>query len=97
MASAWLQDHLLPCPFKYLTGIDCPGCGFQRAVLALFRGDISQSIALYPAAIPLIVIILYTLASQFYKLDTTQNTIRKTAYIGVAALIMVSYGLKMAH
>jgi len=97
MANAWLQDHLLPCPFKYLTGIDCPGCGFQRAVLALFRGDISQSIALYPAAIPLMVIILYTLGNRFYKLDTPKNTIRKTAYIGVAALIMVSYGLKMVY
>ncbi|WP_239018698.1 DUF2752 domain-containing protein [Sphingobacterium corticibacterium] len=27
------------CPFKTLTGLDCPGCGSQRAVHAILHGD----------------------------------------------------------
>lgn len=27
------------CPFKLLTGLDCPGCGGQRAVHAFLHGD----------------------------------------------------------
>lgn len=26
------------CPFKLVTGLDCPGCGSQRALMALLHG-----------------------------------------------------------
>ena len=32
--------HYPTCPFKALTGLDCPGCGSMRAVHALTRGQI---------------------------------------------------------
>lgn len=32
--------ELMPrCPFKWLTGFDCPACGNQRALYALLHGD----------------------------------------------------------
>lgn len=30
---------LPPCPFKAMTGFDCPGCGMTRGVYALMKGD----------------------------------------------------------
>lgn len=94
---AWLQDHLLPCPFKYFTGVDCPGCGFQRAVVALLKGNIAQSFSFYPAAIPLLLIFMYGIADGFYKLDTREGIIKKTSFVIAASIILVSYTLKMAH
>ena len=36
---------LMPkCPFKMLTGLDCPGCGFQRAMHALLHGHVAEAI-----------------------------------------------------
>ncbi|WP_158825261.1 DUF2752 domain-containing protein [Mucilaginibacter lacusdianchii] len=32
------------CPFHYLTGLDCPGCGSQRAIYALLHGNIIGAI-----------------------------------------------------
>jgi hypothetical protein len=32
------------CPFHYLTGLDCPGCGSQRAIYALLHGNIKGAI-----------------------------------------------------
>ncbi|HVW14816.1 MAG TPA: DUF2752 domain-containing protein [Mucilaginibacter sp.] len=91
----WLQGHLLICPFKYLTGIDCPGCGFQRSVLALVQGDMHQSFALYPPAIPLLLFFLYGIADGIFKLDTKTGAVKKTLFVIVGSMVLVSYGVKM--
>ena len=36
-------DALGPCAFKYLTGLDCPGCGGTRMVWFLLHADIPQA------------------------------------------------------
>ena len=39
------EQPLMPhCPFKLLTGLDCPGCGFQRATHALLHGHVREAI-----------------------------------------------------
>jgi hypothetical protein len=91
----WLQNHLLPCPFKYLTGIDCPGCGFQRAVIALLRGDLHQSFKLYPPAIPLLLFFAYGIADSLFKCDTPKDTVKKTLFMITGAIVLVSYGIKL--
>src|SRR3569833_2965488 len=94
---SWLQNHLIPCPFKYLTGIDCPGCGFQRSVIALIRGDFHKSFNLYPAAIPLILLATYVAADAYFKLDNSKNILKKTFFMIVGFLIIGSYCYKMWH
>ena len=34
--SVWMPK----CPFKLITGLQCPGCGGQRAAHALLQGDV---------------------------------------------------------
>lgn len=42
---------LMPrCAFHYLTGYQCPGCGFQRALHALLHGDIAAAWSYNPFA-----------------------------------------------
>jgi hypothetical protein len=91
----WLQEHLLPCPFKYFTGIDCPGCGFQRSVIALVQGDFHKSFQLYPPAIPLLLFFAYGILDYRLKLDTKNEIIKKTGYMIVGTIIMISYCIKM--
>lgn len=93
----WLQGHLLPCPFKYLTGIDCPGCGFQRSVIALIQGDFQKSFILYPPAIPLILFFLYGIADRLFKLDNEKAVIKKTVFMINGSFVLISYFLKMWH
>lgn len=33
------------CPFRFITGLPCPGCGMTRALLALLKGHLAESIA----------------------------------------------------
>jgi len=91
----WLQNHLLPCPFKYITGIDCPGCGFQRSVIALIQGNWYKSFILYPPAIPLLLFFAYGLADKFFKLDNSKDHYKKTFFIITGSIVLISYIFKM--
>lgn len=94
---SWLRDHLLPCPFKYITGLDCPGCGFQRAILALMQGNFNESFHLYPPAIPLLLLFIYGIADRFLKLDTEKGLLKKSLFVLVGWIVLISYGVKVWH
>ena len=92
----WLQNYLIPCPFKKLTGIDCPGCGFQRSVLALFSGQLHQSIVLYPATIPIVAAVIFSTFNGRLNL-TRYNAIKKGLFILSAIVVLVSYTIKITR
>lgn len=58
MFTTWLEQHMLPCPVKSHLHIDCPGCGSQRSIIALLRGDIAEAWNLYPPGIFLVLTML---------------------------------------
>lgn len=50
------------CPFLVLTGLECPGCGSQRAVHSLLHLDIVSAFrynALLVVSIPAVMVYLY--------------------------------------
>jgi hypothetical protein len=52
--------HYPLCPTKYLTGLDCPGCGGLRAVHSLMRGDLAGALdhnAMVVLLIPVVVVL----------------------------------------
>lgn len=87
--------YLLPCPFKYLTGYDCPGCGFQRAALALLKGDVHQSLQLYPPAIPIIATAIISIAANFWW-GARSKVVINTLFILTGVIIAISYGYKLS-
>lgn len=58
---------MLACSWKDTFGIECFGCGFQRSVLALFKGDLILSLSTYPATIPILFTFVYTTAHLLFK------------------------------
>ena len=55
---SWLEQHLSPCFFKSGFGIECPGCGMQRSLIALLKGEFFQSLQCHAALIPFLLTIL---------------------------------------
>lgn len=90
----WLSLHLLSCPFKSNFGIDCPGCGLQRSVLALLRGNFIDSFKLYPATLPLIFIVIFTFIH--LKVDFKFGAqLIKITFITIAVIILINYIYKI--
>lgn len=53
----WLENHLFSCFFKSHFGMECPGCGMQRSLIALLKGDIMDSLQYHAALIPFLITI----------------------------------------
>jgi hypothetical protein len=92
----WLQNHLLLCPFKYLTSFDCPGCGFQRSVMALLQGHLNDSLKYYPATIPLILYLIFSLFGSNNRYTIKYPLFKKYAFMVLVAIIAGNYIFKMA-
>lgn len=53
-----------PCPFRYLTGWYCPGCGSLRAVHQLLHGNLELAWAMNPLTVLLFPFLAYGLACE---------------------------------
>jgi hypothetical protein len=92
----WLQANMLGCPSKKYLHIECPGCGFQRSCIALLKGDIQTSLQLYPAAIPLLGLLIFTAFHLKYKF-THGAAVIKYLQAGTAIVIVVFYIYKILN
>jgi hypothetical protein len=92
----WLGDHLLSCPFKRYLHIECPGCGFQRSLLSLFQGRIQESLSLYPATIPIMGVMIFSLFHLKFKF-VNGALIIKYLQFSVAIVIAVFYIYKILN
>ena len=86
----WLEQHMLSCPSRSLMGLECPGCGMQRSFIALLKGDLVESLALYPALIPVIITFTLLILHLVFRFRNGAKWI-KLSYVSSAAVIMVSY------
>lgn len=89
-----LSSRQIPCYFKSLTSIDCPGCGIQTSFLLLMKGDVLASIAIYPALIPILVSAGLLLIKYIKKTERLEKLIQYAVLIS-AILILANYGYKI--
>jgi len=90
----WLEAHMQPCFYKRNFGIECPGCGMQRAFVALLRGQFWESLKLYPALIPTLGMVLFLILHLIFKFKNGAN-ILKYLFIANTTIVVVSYIIKL--
>jgi len=83
----WLQQHMLTCPSVKYFGMECPGCGIQRSMIALLQGNFLFSMQLYPALLPLVVLCVYTMLHLKYKFTVGSKVIIALQLLVVAIII----------
>lgn len=83
-----IRDYLIPCPFKYLTGCNCPGCGIQRSIIEAFCGNLGESFTLHPAGIPIILISVFFILNLKMKFSNGNRIINiGLILIGIISII----------
>lgn len=88
-----LEDYMLPCLNKRILGVECPGCGLQRAVSLLLEGDFVGAFYMYPAIYPIFFLLSFLLADTFYTFKYS-NKITISLLITSVLFILTNYILK---
>lgn len=87
------EDFMLPCFTKQIFGVDCPGCGLQRAIAFLIQGDFTEAFQMYPAIYPIMALLAFLLFDNVLKIKHG-NTIITFLMVTSVTFILGNYILK---
>lgn len=88
-----MEDYMLPCMHKKIFGIDCMGCGTQRALMLLLQGDFYAAFKMYPA---IFTTLLFFIVVALHFLDKKRNYKKMLIFLAIsnATIMIISYFYK---
>jgi len=91
-----IEEYMVPCLSKKIFGLDCPGCGMQRSLLLVAKGEFSAAYQMYPAVY---TSILFALFLGFHLFDKTRNYSKIVIFLAIVngIVMMVSYIYKLTN
>lgn len=92
--AGWLEKHQLPCFYHKYLGVECPGCGMQRSIIALLKGDIIGCISAYPALFPIIIMLGFLILHLKFRFEKGGNVL-KIMFIFTVSIIMINFIYKL--
>lgn len=91
-----MEEYLLPCLNKQLFGLECYGCGGQRSILLLLKGDFHGAFFMFPAIYPILILLGFVLFNLFYKFQYDYYI--KMGLILLTGFVLISsYLFKIFH
>lgn len=88
-----LEDYMLPCPTKKYLGIECFGCGMQRAIALLLRGDFEGAFNMFPAIYTTILFFFFVILHFIDRKRNYGNVLITLALLNVVVMV-VAYFIK---
>ena len=89
------NSYFLPCPFKLVSGYNCPGCGSQRAIHELLNGHVGHAFRLNPLMVLSLPLIFYGLGTKIhnylYNSSIRFNLFYSKAFIYIYFSIAIVY------
>lgn len=91
-----MEDFLIPCLNKEIFGMECYGCGGQRAFVFLLQGEFLAAFKMFPAIYPLLILLIFVIFNIFYRFKN-DFIIKIGLILLTAAIIFINYAVKMFH
>ena len=88
------EDYMMPCMTKKLFGIDCFGCGIQRALILIFQGNFEEAFYMYPAIYTMLMFFA-TIGLNYVDKKRDYHYIIVAFGIITAIIMVVSYFYKL--
>ncbi|SHI79224.1 Protein of unknown function [Mesonia phycicola] len=88
-----MEKYMLPCLNKKLFGFECPGCGGQRALVMLLKGDFTEAFFMYPAIYPLAILVICVGVNLVYPYKLYSKTASTLTIISITTIV-ISYIFK---
>lgn len=90
----WLESHMLPCFYNRFLGIECPGCGMQRAIIELLKGHLLESLETYPPLFPIVFMLVLLIIHLIFKFKNGAGYL-KISFIFTSSIIVINYIYKL--
>lgn len=88
------EDFMLPCLTKKFFGIECFGCGFQRSMALIYKGEFIAAFYMYPAIYTLILFAGFLIFNMFFKIKYAEK-IKLILVVLNVVIIVTSYFIKI--
>lgn len=88
-----LEDYMLPCLWKQTLNIDCMGCGMQRSISLILKGDFISAFWMYPAIYTLIFMFAFLLLHLKFQFKNGHRIILALFLLNIS-IIVTSFILK---
>jgi hypothetical protein len=91
-----LEKYMIPCLNKQLFGVECLGCGTQRALVLIFKGEFTAAFYMFPA---IYTTLLFFGILALHFIDKSRNYHRFIIGLAIinAIIMIVSYIYKMTN
>ena len=89
-----MEEYMMPCMNKKIFGVECFGCGTQRSLALLLKGDFVGAFNMYPA---IFTTLLFFVVLHF--IDKSRNYHKAIISLAVinAVIMVVSYFYRVTN
>lgn len=91
-----MEEFMLPCLNKQLFGMDCYGCGAQRSLSLLMKGEFVAAFHMFPAIYTIILLLGITITNLFLSFKNDYTIKMALVFINVG-VITINYFVKLYH
>lgn len=89
-----MEEYMLPCTNKSIFGVECLGCGTQRAFALILQGDFIAAFKMFPAIYTTLLLFLFV---GLHFIDRTRNYTKGIIFFAITNAVIMIFSFALKH